>query len=65
MDEEKSKAYDQFEGDVFGDEGKSFSNSDKLILACRILAGEGHSEGLAGQISLRSEEQSCSFFTME
>ena len=64
--EQKSRIYEQFEDDrgFFERVHESFAIEEKIVLACRILAEEGHSEQLAGQITLRSEERPGFFLTL-
>ena len=63
--EQKSRIYERFEDDrdFFVRVHESFTIEEKIVLACRILAEEGHSEQLAGQITVRSEAQPDLFLT--
>ena len=63
--EQKSRIYERFEDDrdFFVRVHESFTIEEKIVKACRILAEEGHSEQLAGQITVRSEEKPELFLT--
>ena len=61
---EKSKIYDKFDEVIIDQSQAGASVTEKLVLAARILGGEGHSENLAGQITIKSEESPGNFHTL-
>ena len=61
--EEKVEIYKQFSDEMPGQQQQSFSIREKLVLACKILGVNGHGENLAGQITVRSDEEPDCFLT--
>ena len=56
--QEKQGIYDKFDRDSFNPGECKASDIEKLVLLCRILANEGHSESLAGQVTIRRDKKS-------
>ena len=62
-EKQKTEIYRDFDNSM-SDQAPAHSDREKFVLACRILAANGHSENLAGQITLRSKEVSDRFLTL-
>lgn len=54
---DKQGIYDRFEDDIIDPAQGRASDIDKLVLLCRILGREGHSDNLAGQVTIRRGEK--------
>ena len=54
---DKPGIYEKFEHDIIRPAQRPASDVEKLVLLCRILAGEGHSDNLAGQVTIRRDKK--------
>ena len=61
--EQKSKIYTRLDSEL-GEDSRELNDRHKIVLAARILADEGHSGDLAGQITARSEEKPGCYLTL-
>ena len=55
---DKKGIYDKFEDDIISPAQWQATDVEKLVLLCRILANEGHSDNLAGQVTIRRDKKS-------
>ena len=62
--DQKADINKDYDDDVTERNKETISLKDKIVIACRILAEEGHSEGLAGQITVRSTDNPGCFLTL-
>jgi L-fuculose-phosphate aldolase len=60
---EKVEIYKRYDDEMPGQQRPSITIEEKMVLACQILAANGHGENLAGQITVRSEDQPDCFLT--
>ena len=61
--EDKTEIYERYKDEMPGQSRQSFAVEKKLVMACKILAANGHAENLAGQITVRSDDQPGCFLT--
>jgi len=52
---DKQGIYDRFGDGIVDPAPRRASDLEALVLLCRILAGEGHSDNLAGQVTIRRD----------
>ena len=60
----KTEIYDRYDEEIIDKGQENVGIAEKLVLAARILGGEGHSENLAGQITARSKDSSDNYHTL-